>query len=64
MSEAPLPKRRKKISGNPNHHEQITPFGPDQVKEAISQLKSGQIEVAIIDACAVPECPGAEMVRY
>lgn len=63
MSQPPA-KRRKKISGNPNHYENITPFGPEQAKEAIALLKSGQIEVAIIDAAAVPKCPGIEMVRY
>lgn len=57
-------KKRKKPSGNPNIHEDVTVYGPERVSEAIALLKSGQIEVAIIDANAVPECPGNEMVRY
>lgn len=56
--------KRRKASGNPNHHEEVVIFSPERVTEAIAQLKSGQIEVAIIDADAVPECPGNEMVRY
>lgn len=64
MSQPPPAKRRKKTTGNPNHHERVVPFGPERVKEAIALLKSGAIEVAIIDAGAVPKCPGEEMVRY
>ena len=45
----PKPKRRK-ASGNPNHREEVTIFGPERVTEAIALLKSGQLEVAIIDA--------------
>lgn len=56
--------KRRKASGNHNNHEEVTIFGPDRVSEAIALLKSGQLEVAIIDANAVPECPGLEMVRY
>jgi hypothetical protein len=56
--------KRIKVSGNHNNHENVTIFGPERVTEAIYLLKSGQIEVAIIDADAVPECPGNEMVRY
>lgn len=66
MSAAAQPpaKRRKKLSGNPNNHEQVTIFDAESAKEAIKLLKTGQIEVAIIDAGAIPECPGHEMVRY
>tara|TARA_B110000008_G_scaffold42370_1_gene39706 strand:+ start:1946 stop:3241 length:1296 start_codon:yes stop_codon:yes gene_type:complete len=64
MSQAPPAKRRKKTTGNPNQHDQVVPFDADQVKEAIARLKSGDIEVAIIDAGAVPKCPGLEMVRF
>ena len=56
--------KRRKASGNPNVMEQVTIFGPERVSEAIALLKSGQLEVAIIDANAVPQCPGQEMVRY
>ena len=59
----PKPKRRK-ASGNPNNRDQVTIFGPERVSEAIALLKGGELEVAIIDADAVPECPGNEMVRY
>ena len=44
----PKPKRRK-ASGNPNNHEQVTIFEPERASEAIPLLKGGQIEVAIID---------------
>lgn len=65
MASNPRPtKRSKKPSGNPNQMEHIPPFGTEQVTEAISLLKTGQLEVVIIDANAVPECPGNEMVRY
>ena len=56
--------KRRKTSGNTNHHEQVIIFDPKRVAEAIALLKSGQLEVAIVDANAVPECPGNEMVRY
>eukprot|EP00957_Ditylum_brightwellii_P190312 14486815-Ditylum_brightwellii.AAC.1 len=61
--DAANPKRRKAL-GNPNHHEEVTIFEPERVAEAIALLKNGQLEVAIIDVAAVPECPGNEMVRY
>mgnify|MGYP001458063664 CR=1 FL=1 len=63
-AQQPSSKRRKKIAGNPNHLEQAVVFGPERVSEAIALLKTGQLEVVIIDANAVPECPGNEMVRY
>ena len=62
QSTAPKPKRRK-ASGNPNTHEEVTIFSPKDAAAAIALLKSGELEVAIIDAEAVPECPGLEMVR-
>jgi hypothetical protein len=56
--------KRRKASGNPNNHEEVTIFGSERTAEAIALLKSGKLEVAIIDAHAIPACPGNEMVRY
>lgn len=64
MSQQPPAKRRRKLAGNPNHHEQAPVFEPENVKEAIAGLKSGQYEAVVIDAGLAIACPGDQMVRY
>lgn len=56
--------KRLKTSGNTNNHEEVEVFEPERISEAIAALKSGQLEAVIINANAVPECPGDQMVRY
>lgn len=42
--------KRRKQSGNENHMEEVRIYEPSCISEAIALLKSGEIEVAIINA--------------
>jgi len=56
--------KRRKASGNKNHFEEVVVYEPSDTSEAIALLKSGEIEVAIINAGITIDCPGLQMTRY